>query len=316
VLNTELRPLGAGEMLDRAITLFVRRFAQIAAVLAVVTVPLMLVEALVAPESAHAFSDLGRILAAAGNTAASSRAADDLTRASAMTPLGVLVVMAASLVRVMMWCAILAVVAAAYAGTTTTLGAAYRLALRRWLPQLLVGFAFAILGGFALIPVFVLYLIVVFAAAALFALHQLVLAVVIGVIGGIVVLGGAAIIGSLAFMAYELAAVAIVTETGNPVEAVGIGLRRALAPGMKRRTVVGGLVLLAVTYGGTLPIVAAAAFATALTHVDALYFAIMGAGTLLLDGIMASFVVVYAVDARVRREGFDIVVPGAPAVSA
>lgn len=303
-------------MLDRAITLFVRRFAQIATVLAIVTVPVMLLEALAAPQSAHAFSDLGRLIAASGSTAASSRAADDLARANAVTPLGVFVVLGVSLVRVMMWCAILAVVAAAYAGTTTTVGAAYRLALRRWGPQLLVSFAFGILGGLALVPVFVLYVMVIFAAAALFALHQLVLAVIAGSIGGIVVLGGAAIIGSLAFMAYELAAVAIVTETGNPIEAIGIGLRRALAPGMKRRTVVGGLVLMVVAYAGTLPILAAAAVASAVTHIDALYFAIMGAGTLLLDGIMASFVVVYAVDARVRREGFDIVVPDAPAVSA
>jgi hypothetical protein len=312
VQNTELRPLGAGEMLDRAITLYVRRFAQIVTVLAVVSVPIVLIQALVAPQSAHAFSDLGRMIAAAGNSAASQRAADDAARSSVMTPAGAGVIFFAALVRVLMWCAILAVVAAAYAGARTTVGAAYRLALRRWFPQLVVGLAFMMLGGFAMIPVLVLYFGVIVAAVALTALHQIVPAIVVGVAGGIVVLGGAAVLGALVFMSYELAAVAIVTETGNPVEAIGMALRRAFAPGMKRRTVVAGLVLLAVTYAGTIPIIMAAAVATAVTHVDALYFAIVGAGTLLLDGIIASFVVVYAVDARVRREGLDLVVPESP----
>jgi len=38
-----------------------------------------------------------------------------------------------------------------------------------------------------------------------------------------------------------------------------------------------------------------------------LYFAIFGTGTILLDGLVAAFVVVYATDMRVRREGLDLV---------
>jgi len=40
--QTELRPLGAGELLDRAVTLFVRDFVPIVTVLAVVIVPLVI----------------------------------------------------------------------------------------------------------------------------------------------------------------------------------------------------------------------------------------------------------------------------------
>ena len=39
MLTVDLRPLGAGELLDRAVTLFVRHFAAIAAVVAVAYVP-------------------------------------------------------------------------------------------------------------------------------------------------------------------------------------------------------------------------------------------------------------------------------------
>ena len=49
----------------------------------------------------------------------------------------------------LMWCALVTVVAAAYAGARTTIGDAYRVALRRWFPQLLVSLAFLVLGLFA-----------------------------------------------------------------------------------------------------------------------------------------------------------------------
>jgi hypothetical protein len=307
VQNTELRPLGAGEMLDRAITLYVRRFPQIVLVLAVVSIPVITLQALVAPQSAHVWSDIGQILTAGGG-AASRRASDTMAADSAFTPLAFLVIFAAMIVRVLMWSAVIALVSAAYAGTRTTLAGAYRLALKRWVPQMVVGLTFLILGGIASVPAFILYFLFIGALVALSALQQTVAVVIVGVIAVVVFLVVFAVIGSFVFMAYELAAVAIVTETGNPVEAVQLALRRAFAPGMKRRTVVAGLILLLVSEAGALPLVGIAVVATMLTHVDALYFAVLGAGGVLLDGIVAAFAVVYAVDARVRREGYDLVI--------
>jgi hypothetical protein len=315
VYTPELRPLGAGEMLDRAITLYVRRFALIVAVLAVVTVPVVLLQALVAPHTGQMFTDVAQILAAGPNSGAAQRAADDLARQQS-SPLYYLVVVGALVARLLMWCAILAVVAAAYAGAETSVGAAYRLALRRWLPLVVVSLAFAILAMFAAVPVFVLYFVLIVAVVALSALHQVVATIALAIVGFLIVLAGMVVVGSLAYMSYDLAAVAMVTETGNPVEAIGIGLRRAFAPGMKRRTLVAGLVMLLVSQAGALPILALAAVTTALTHVDALYFAILGVGSVLLDGLVASFVVVYAFDVRVRREGLDLVVSEAPPVPA
>jgi hypothetical protein len=43
-----------------------------------------------------------------------------------------------------------------------------------------------------------------------------------------------------------------------------------------------------------------------------LYFAVLGAGSVVLEGIVAAFVVVFAVDFRVRREGFDILAAEPP----
>jgi hypothetical protein len=316
VQNTELRPLGAGEMLDRAITLFVRRFAAIVAVLAVVSVPIVVLQALAAPHAGQVFADMARVLGAAGNPAASRAAADAMTRDDRTGPLTVIVLLVAALVRPVMWAALVALLAGAYAGVETSIGDAYRFGLRRWFPLILVALTYLVLGGFAAIPILIVYVLVLLAVVALSALHSTVALVVVGVIGVVFVLALASVIGSLVLMAYELSAVAIVTETASPIEAIGIGMRRAFAPGMKRRTVVGGLVVLLVSQVGSIPLIGVAAVVSAATHVDALYFAIFGAGTILLEGIVAAFVVVFAVDARVRREGYDLVLPETPPVPA
>jgi hypothetical protein len=72
------------------------------------------------------------------------------------------------------------------------------------------------------------------------------------------------------------------------------------------RTIVAGLVVVAITQGGLLPLILLGALVTAMTHIDAAYFAIFGTGTILLDGLVAAFLVVYAMDVRVRREGLDL----------
>lgn len=307
--NTELRPLGAGEILDRAITLYLRRFVSIVAVLAVVAVPLIVLQSLVDHQSAHVFSDFARVIAAGTGGAESRKAAQALALDSRTNPAAVVIAFAAVLTRLLTWCALIAVIAAAYAGARTSLSDAYRLALRRWPAQLVVALAFVILGTFAAIPVFVLYILLVIAALGLAALHLTAVAVGLAIVGALVILGAVAVGGSLILIAYELSAVAAVTETGSPIEAIGIGLRRAFAGGMKRRSLVAGLVVMLVSQAGALPLIAVAAVVTTLTHVDALFFAITGAGEVLLNGLVAAFVVVYAVDARVRREGYDIIVP-------
>lgn len=294
-------------MLDRAITLYVRRFASIVAVLAIVSVPVLLVQALAVPNAAHPFNDLARVLSSPSTT----RAEPDpfALYARLFTPAALLSIVAAVVFRLLMWGAVVAIVAAGYAGTRMTIAGAYRLALQRWVQQLIVGVAFSIIGSFALIPAFIAYILLIFAVVASAVLKLLVLSIIVGVVGALVVIALFVSIIAVVFMTYELASVAVMTETANPVDAISIAMRRAFAPGMKRRTLVGGIVLGLVSQGGTIPVIAAAAVVSALTHIDALYFAIVGAGTILLEGILAAFVVIYAVDARVRREGYDLLAP-------
>jgi hypothetical protein len=303
-------------MLDRAITLYLRRFASIVTVLAVVAVPLTVVQTLIDHQSAHVFSDVARMISAGSGTAESRKAAEALALDGQANPGTFAFVFVAGFVRLLTWVALVAVVAAAYAGARTSLADAYRLALRRWPAQLVIAMAFLILAIFAAIPVFMLYMVVAIVAIGMTALKLTAVAFGVMIVGFLLILAVVAVGGSLILMSYELSAVAAVTETRNPVEAIGIGLRRAFGRGMKRRTVAAGLIVMLVSQAGTLPLIGVAVLATMLTRIDALYFAILGAGGILLNGIVATFVVVYAVDARVRREGYDLIAAEQPAVTA
>jgi hypothetical protein len=310
----ELRPLGAGELLDRAVTLFVREFVPIVTVLAVVIVPFVLLQALVAPKSGRVFTDLAHVFSSAGNRAATEAAAAALTRDGGSSVSSFLLSAAQVVGRLLMWSAIISVVATAYAGSRIKFGEAYRIGFKRWLPQVVVALAFLVLGFVTAVPLLLGYVLVVIVVGLLAGFNLFIPALVVGIIGGLIVFVAFAVVLSWVFMMYELASVAVVTETSNPIEAIGTGLRRGFARGMRVRTIVGGLIVFVVSYVGSLPLLAVAVTLTAVTHVDALYFAIVGVGSVLLEGLVAAFVVVFATDVRVRREGFDILGAESPPI--
>jgi hypothetical protein len=306
VQNSELRPLGAGEILDRAVTLFVRRFVPIVAVLAIAIVPLMLTEALIAPGSARMFTDLGRVLMSTRGGADSAAAAAALTRDQAGIGQYAIVVLLSLVVRLLMWSAILAVASAAYAGATTPFGTAYRLALRCWPGQVVVAVTFGIIASVLFVPVVIAYAIALAGVVGLIALHAEVIAAIFGVVAAIVVLGAFLLLGAWVYMTYQLASAAVVIESMNPIAAVTAALRRSFALQTWWRTIVAGLIVLAVTQGAALVFAALGILVATLAHMEQLSFVILGVGTIVVEGVLAVFVVVFSTDVRVRREGLDL----------
>jgi hypothetical protein len=306
VQNSELRPLGAGEILDRAVTLFVRRFVPIVAVLAIAILPLMLTEALIAPGSARMFADLGRVLMSTRGGADSAAAAAALTRDQAGMGQYAIVVLLSLVVRLLMWSAILAVASAAYAGATTPFGTAYRLALRCWPGQVVVAVTFGIIASVLFVPVVIAYAIALAGVVGLIALHAEVIAAIFGIVAAIVVLGAFLLLGAWVYMTYQLASAAVVIESMNPIAAVTAALRRSFALQTWWRTIVAGLIVLAVTQGAALVFAALGILVATLAHMEQLSFVILGVGTIVVEGVLAVFVVVFSTDVRVRREGLDL----------
>ncbi len=304
--NTDLRPLGAGELLDRAVTLYVRRFVPIVTVLAIVVIPLALLQALVAPGNFRVGEDLVQVFQSGGGPSASAAVFERIARDTQLTGPGASVSAVALLLHLLMWNALVAVIAGAYTGVVLAPGTAYALAARRWIPQLVVGLAFLVIAVIALVPLGIAYVAIVAAAVGLAVVKLQVVAIVVGIVLGLAFLVGAAAVVSWGLMAYELASVAVVTETSNPVTAVGSGLRRALGRGTRWRALVAGFVFVVLSYGAVLPPLAVAGLVSAVTHQPVISAAAGAVATVLVQGLLGAFVVAYAIDVRVRREGLDL----------
>ena len=304
--NTELRPLGAGEILDRAVTLFVRRFVPLVVVLAAAIVPVLILEAVIAPGSTRLIGDMGALITASGR-AQSTSAIETLTKDQGGAAQYFFVIAISYATRILMWSAILAVASSAYAGASTSLGAAYRVGVRKWFPQAVVAIAFFIVAMLCAVPFFIAYLIAIAGVVALSALHATVVAVIFGVIAGLVMFGWIALAGSWVFMTYQVASAALVIEDAGPVAAITAGVRRTLSRQTFWRTVLGGMILFAVTQGAVVLFAVVGIALSSLTHIPALSFAILGGGQIVVDGLLAVFVVVFVTDLRVRREGLDLV---------
>ena len=309
--ETELRPLGAGELLDRAITLLVRSFPRIAAAVAIMVIPVTILNALLQPHAVDTYADIGRVLGAAGNPSA-QRAALELLRAHGASGQAVTLLLIVSLaISLLGFNAVTAIVAAASRGNALDIGPAYARAVRLWPRQLLVSLAFAVMGLGALVALLVVYfviLLIVFGIAAALKGASTVILGVLSVIVILLVLVVLLLAASWFSIAYTLASVAIVTEGLEAGAAISAGLRRAFGRRTAIRSLLAGLVVDAVLLLGSLPFAALAAIFAALLHAPILAEGVNAVGQIIIDALIVTFAVVFAADVRVRREGLDLFV--------
>jgi hypothetical protein len=79
-----------------------------------------------------------------------------------------------------------------------------------------------------------------------------------------------------------------------------------LSPAVFWRSLLVATIVFVVTTVGEVLLLALAGGASVLTHLTALYPIIAVVGGVVLNALVTTFVVVYAVDVRVRREGYDL----------
>lgn len=294
-------------MLDRAVTLLVRYFPQIVVAVALMIVPIVVLDALLQPHGADAFGDMATLFTAHG-PAAQRAALEQMEAHSASGSAVALVLLLTSAISLLGFNAVTAVVDAALHGRKLDARAAYALATRRWPAQVLVGLAFLVAGGVAAVALFVAYFVLVFVIIALAAIAKSLtaLAIAIGVIVGIAFLAVVLAVVSWLSMAYTLAAISVVVEDLAAGAAIGAGFRRAFGRTTAVRVLLAGLVLDALVLFGTLPVLALGALVSTLVHSHPLYYGISAVGQILIDALILTFAVVFAADVRVRREGLDL----------
>lgn len=280
--TSDLRPLGLGEILDRAVTLFVRHFGVLVTALAVAYVPFALVQWVL----------VGWLIA---RKPASRLTGDQWASFVVDIALGTLVF---ALTRT----AVAAIAGEAYLSRKLSLGAAYRLAAQRFGAQIVTAI-FATLIGFAILFV-----------AAIPVVVTAIVATAGGGPGTVPILIALGIAGVVAFapcawlfFAYELATVRIATAAPNRYAALFTALR---VTALRRpwRSLLAAVTLLFIGIAGSL-IVSGLSELTPSPNLRLLMTLGVGSlGSVMLEAVTVTFLVAYDVDLAIRQEGLDLAV--------
>ncbi len=304
----DLRPLGIGEVLDRAVTLCSRFFIPLALVYVVFAVPQGVIQFLAGrslTQIIELFSAAVRRQAATGKPADPALLAHQLAAAPAPSGwLGVLWLLV-FLVAPLALAALTEMTAADYLGRASSFGQAYRIALGRWLPLIGVNVIFLVAGIFAYVAVTLVLALLGFGVGLLYVFSHP-LGLVLGIPLAIAVALAALAFAFVIVLALQVSYFTCVIETAPAVRSFATSLRRvfgrigfprALLFGAAYLAIVVGVVIVSfvgeATFSGLLHSdLAAAVYATLLRVASAVY--------------LSAFVCVFYFDLRVLEEGFDL----------
>lgn len=305
-----LRPLGVGEIIDRALTLYIKNFVVFTAtLLSVIFIPFAVGEYFLLSAQSGEYDAIGKMLLHLGSS-------------TPLTPLpignvsfadfglGYLFLFLGGILSLFANNAIAVNVAAIYTGRKPSLGYGLKTAFAH-AGQLAILILLAVLiaaAAYVLVAVVTIGVVAGAVGAGTFAPSAarspfLIALAVLAALGAVVALLVAA---SLMALAFVFAGYAIVIENRNAIDAIGSGFRRVFS---RREWVKAFLVVLV-------------AFALAIgvsllsSTVEVLLFIVPGAAlfvalwsaffSLISAAVQTVFYAVYYYDVRIRREGFDL----------
>lgn len=279
MVTTDLRPLGLGPLLDRAITLSFRHFGTLIAASAVTYVPFAAVQWLL----------VGRI--AVGNPGTFTGRDWALVAIDAAAAFAVFVLTRTALA---------AVGRAAYLARPISLRGAYRLAVRRFGAQILNLFFAGVIGSMALTFVSIPLTVVAVIATAGGGDGIVPITVAAGI-----AVAALTVVGAWLYVAFELATVRIAVDARQPYAAFFAALGATV---FRRpwRALLAGLLLLLVTGGGALIVSALADLVPSIELRAAVWTALSAVEAMFVEVLSVGFLVAYDVDLAVRHEGLDL----------
>lgn len=304
-MNTT-RPSSVGEILDRAISTYISRCVPLFVILAVISVPVALLESGASPGITHVADAIVAVSKIPpGDVAAQAAAMRKLQGGAMLGPSLLGIYLVQGLLMALANTALIVFACAALDGARMSIAQAYRRALGRWVPQIVTGIAFiAILIGVGIGCVIAGVLIGL--AIAVIALVSKAVAIVVGVVVGIALLVAIFVATALGNVAWIMAMVSVATEEPNPFRAIGNGLRRTLDRSLIGRTTGAALAVLALTWFGSIAILAFGGALAFVTRFDLLANVIASAGGVVIAGLCIVFVMTYVRDVQIRREGSDL----------
>ena len=304
MIQPDLRPLGIGEIRDRAVTLFVRRFAVLVLILALVAIPVAICQYVTQPQTAGMIADVRRALSLPPGRESAAILSQILVKNRVGQSAFALVVGAAVLGALSATACVIAV-AQLYSGRMPSVRAVYREALRRWGAQLVVLVIFVALG-FAVVVGLVLAIFFIALAIGALATISRPVALIVGIPTGIVAVAVAFAVGALLYLAGEMSLISTALENPNPLRGIEQGLRRTLSPAIFWRSLLVAAIVFVVSTIGQMLLLTVAGLLSLLTQWNAVYPIVAVIGGIALNALVTTFIVIHTFDIRVRREGYDL----------
>ena len=302
-----LRPLGLGEVLDRAVTLCVKNFVPLALIFIIYAIPYAIVQHLATRDLAQIMATFqGAITAQSGKAGGADPAALSHALSGAQIngwyPLLIVLVF---FVGPLPAAALIEACAAAYFKRPMTLGIAYRVALKRWLP--LIGINVLYLGAGLILYVLVVLLalaIIVGLVLVTAALHAVGVALAV-LVGAAVVLAGVAFF-VVATLAVQISYFTCVLEGAGTIVAFAQGLRRVFFGVGLARSLLVGMTFFTIGLGIGIVALLGQSIVVGLSHstvAGTIYVTVVRIAT---AAFTTAFIAIFYYDLRVREDGFDL----------
>lgn len=299
-----LRPLGIGEVLDRAVTLCVRHFVALASIFVVYAIPYAVVQYYATRDVSNVMSTLATVLQSPAARRDPHAIVDALGTTPHLNGWYPLLGMLAFFVGPLPAAALIVACDAFYFKRTISLADAYRAALGRWLPLVGVNLLFLVAGIVLYAAVVLLAIALVLAiVAATAALHAL------GVAFAVVIVLAVSIV-ALAFFVVVTLAVQVsyftcVVEGASAIVAFSRGIGRVFGAGLGRSLLV-GIAFFAIAIGIGLVALVGESVVVGVLHNSAAGTAYSTVVRVATAAFTTAFIAIFYYDLRVREEGFDL----------
>jgi hypothetical protein len=299
----ELRPLGFGEIFDRAVTLYIRNFVPFAAIVVVLILPQAIVEYFIDLRSQPQFDALVTILTHPGRAHPAT-----LPTAFTSASTGVLYAVLAVMTYVLWPLALNAVavgVARRYRDLPVEFRACYEAVLRRW-PQIIgliaLGLLIILVWYGAIFVAFMLFAVLLALLVAPLGpgLGILVITLVVTLAVLILLISGAPLLVALTFAMYGT-----VIEEQPMIEALVLAFNRIFNRLEFRRALLFSIAAGAITFAGSLMFGFVSLFA-AYAHLPLLETMIDALSRAVVTPFAAVLLAVYYFDVRIRVEALDL----------
>lgn len=299
----ELRPLGFGEIFDRAVTLYIRNFVPFVAIVLVLVLPTAILEYVMDLNSGSQLADMLRIFQHPGQ-AGSVNPWTFYNSSGGLVPLSATIVLTYAI-----WPfalnAVAVGVARLYRGRPVEFRACYERVLRRWAAivgllgvELLV-FVMWYLATLAVSVLLIVTVSIVFAAAAK------ALAIAFGLTVVLIILGVMLPLLLVLVLAMNFAMYSCVIEGTGVGGSLALGFARIFNRGEFWRALLVAIATTAMIFAASMLFSALGMF-LALVHLPALQAIVQSLPQALVTPFTVVVLAIYYFDVRIRREAFDL----------